>query len=289
MASGQTAGVSLPSGDKPVSRATLPNSRGMADKVLKASAVFWFLVAVSGQWFFVYYIAAFYGGPTLQGNFEAWDRNTLLIDGHIAGDPVGNWFFAAHALMAAVITFGGTLQLVPQIRKHAIAFHRWNGRLFILIAFAISLAGLYLTLIRGSTTTPLGIIGISLNGLLIMVFAAFALVYARARNIKAHRRWALRTFLVVNGVWFFRVGLFGWIIINQGPVGVGENFNGPFISIWSFANYLLPLAMLEAYLYAQERGGDTAKFTVAGLLFALTLVMAVGIFGAVMAIWLPYI
>ncbi len=46
-----------------------------------------------------------------------------------------------------------------------------------------------------------------------MIYAAsepMALRYALARNIDAHKRWAVRTFIVVSGVWFFRVGLMLW-------------------------------------------------------------------------------
>ena len=67
--------------------------------------------------------------------------------------------------------------------------------------------------------------------------------HARARNVAMHRRWALRTFVLVSGVWFFRVGMMLWIFLNGGPVGIGEKFDGPFIMFWSFANYLLPLAV----------------------------------------------
>jgi len=120
-----------------------------------------------------------------------------------------------------------------------------------------------------------------------MAFAVIALRYAIARDIDTHRRWALRTFLVVNGVWFFRVGLFSWISINQGPVGIGENFDGPFIVFWSFANYLLPLAVLEFYLRTQDRAGASGKFAMAAGLLVLTAAMGVGIFGAYMFFWRP--
>src|SRR5688572_11239905 len=82
---------------------------------LDAAARFWFLVTVVGQWAFRSYIFGFYGPPTLQGDFAAWNRNTHLIKGYVAGDTAGNLAFAAHALLAGVIAFGGTLQLVPQI------------------------------------------------------------------------------------------------------------------------------------------------------------------------------
>ncbi len=53
--------------------------QNVADTALKATAGFWFLVAAIGQWAFLYYIVAFYGPSTLQGNFEAWSKNTFLL------------------------------------------------------------------------------------------------------------------------------------------------------------------------------------------------------------------
>jgi hypothetical protein len=99
----------------------------VADTALKAAAEFWFLVAVIGQWAFLYYIVAFYGPSTFTGNFQAWTRNTFLRMSYVPGDTAGNLAFAAHALLAAVIAFGGAIQLIPQIRARAISVHRWIG------------------------------------------------------------------------------------------------------------------------------------------------------------------
>src|SRR5215469_16877837 len=75
--------------------------------------------------------------------FEAWNRNKNLTDGYIAGDAAGNLFFAAHVILALVLTFGGALQLVPKIRSRALAFHRWNGRVFLVAGVVATLGGLY--------------------------------------------------------------------------------------------------------------------------------------------------
>lgn len=259
---------------------------GLADRALTSAAVLWFLVAVAGQWLFVVYIIGFFGPPTLQGNFEAWNRNTFLPHGYVAGDTIGNLTLAAHVMMAAIITFGGTLQLIPQIRARAIWFHRWNGRLFVSIAFAISLAGLFLHAARG--TNLIGGIAIALNALLIMFCAGQALGYAIARDIETHRRWALRTFMVVNGVWFLRVGFAAWIVLTQGVV-IKPKFDFVFFIFWAFGNYLVPLAVLELYLRTEGRAGALSKVAVAALLIGLTAVMAVGIYGAYQIFWRPLI
>ena len=51
---------------------------------------------------------------------------------------------------------------------------------------------------------------------------------------------------MASGVWFFRVGLMLWVVVNQGPAGFDtETFRGPFLTFLSLAQSLLPLAILE--------------------------------------------
>ena len=258
----------------------------VADTALKAAATFWFLVAVTGQWIFAYYVASFYGGSAVQGDFEKW--NEVLPHGYIAGETMGNVAVATHLFLAVVIIVGGPLQLIPQIRTHARFFHHWNGRLYILTAFLISIAGLYMVWTRGTVGGLVGHISISINAILIMLCAALAWRYALARDFNTHRRWVLRLFLVVNGVWFFRIGLMFWLFLNNGPVGFDpETFQGPFLTFLGFAQYLLPLAVLELYLRTQDRASAPGRFAMASGLFVLTVAMGVGIFVATMGMWLP--
>ena len=258
----------------------------VADRALKIASRFWFVIAVAGQWMFAYYVAAFYGGSAVRGDLQAW--NKVMPHGHVPGDTMGNLAIAAHLFLAVIIIVGGPLQLIPQIRSHAPAFHRWNGRIYMPAVFLTSLAGLYMVWSRGTVGDTVQHLGITLDAILIMVFAVLALRYAIAREITTHRRWALRLFMVVNGVWFFRVGLMFWIAVNQGPAGFDpKTFTGPFLSFWSFADYLLPLAILELYLRTKERAGATGRFAMAVGLLVVTLAMGTGIVVAMMGMWLP--
>ena len=254
-------------------------------KFLNFSTKLWFIIAVIGQWLFVYYIAKSYGGKALNGNAEAWSEGT--IKGHVAGDDIGNAMFAFHLIFAIVLTIGGTLQLIPQIRQRALKFHRYNGRVFIFTAYVMSLGGLYLVWIRGAILSLNGGIAISLNAILILIFATLAIKTARKRNIKAHQKWALRAFIVVNGVWFFRVGFMAWILINQAPVGSTENLDGPFDLVWAYLNYLLPLLILELYLFARDHSAQRVKYFTAVVLILSSIITAVGIFGAYLMMWGP--
>ena len=75
----------------------------------------------------------------------------------------------SHLLLAAIIIIGGPLQIIPKVREYAPTFHRWNGRLYILTAFIISLSGLYMVWIRGSIGGMIQHISISINAFLIIL------------------------------------------------------------------------------------------------------------------------
>ena len=265
------------------------DANSVANTTLKAAAGLWFVVAVFGQWIFVFYIASFYGIASARGNVGVW--NKTLAQGWMPGNTIGNTALAAHLLFAALITLSGALQLIPKIRSRVPVFHRWNGRFYVVMALTMGVSGLYLLFsgrkVVGDFTQHLAF---GINGVLILLCAALAWRYAVARDFKTHRRWALRLFLVVSGVWFFRVGLMFWLLINKGPVGFDPaTFQGPFITFLSLAQYLLPLGVLEIYLRTQDRAGALGRFATGAGLFALTLVMGLGIVGATMTMWAPRI
>ena len=263
-------------------------TRDRSKTALTVAARFWFATAVIGQWIFVAYIMGFYGAAALRGDFEAW--NKVFPRGHIAGDTLGNFSIGFHLLLAVLITLGGQLQLVPQVRALAPALHRWNGRVFLVAVVSTSLVGLYLVWGRGGSSGDLmQHLGISLDAVMILLCASLAVRHAMAGNIATHRRWALRLFMVVNAVWFFRVGLMFWLLVNNGPVGFdAKSFTGPFLSFLSFADVLLPLAVLELYLRAQEGGSVIGRTVTAALVVTLTLAMAIGVCVATIGMWLPH-
>jgi Predicted membrane protein (DUF2306) len=256
-----------------------------ADAALKLAAKFWFAVVVAGQLVFAYYIAAYYGGSAIQGSWEKW--NKIFTHGHVPGDIVGNVAVGAHLLLAVIVTVCGPLQLIPQIRAYAPTLHRWNGRVYLLAAIVTSIAGLYMLFNRGILGSTAQHIAIGFNAVLILLFAGMALRYALARDFVTHRRWAMRLFIVVSGVWFFRIGLMLWLVVNKGPAGFDPvTFTGPFLYFISFANYLLPLAILEIYFYAKDKAGAQGRVAMAAGLFVLTIAMAAGILFATKFMWL---
>ena len=259
-----------------------------ARPALEASARLWWAVTALGQWLFSAYVAAHFGPLVLREGIDGL-KQAELANGFIPGDTVGNFAVTGHILLAAFIMSAGPLQLVPQIRSRFPAFHRVLGRTYLLSVVVSAIAGLSLIWTRPLFGPLINNIATSLDGVLIIVFAAIAVRYAIARDLSAHRRWALRLFMVASSVWFLRLGFKVWTFLTGG-IGIDDKtFSGPFVFAWHFGQYLLPLAVLELYLRARDSGSPAARLTVAAGLFVVTLLMGIGIFLMTTRTWLPRI
>lgn len=264
------------------------SSSTLPDRLLRGSGVVWFSTALIGQMAFVAFILIFYGVRTITGNFAGWNDKPL-IDGYVAGDGVGNLVFIIHVLLAAVVTLGGLMQLIPALRRRFPRLHRWTGRVFLVLAIIMAVSGGWLTLVRGTWLSEVSAAAILGDAVLILVFAVLAWRRARQRRFEAHRLWAMRAFMVVSGVWFLRVGLMGWIILNQGPVGMNRTLSGPADIVMVFGSYLIPLALLEVHVAAGRSRRMAPKILAAALTGIAALYTAVGVVGTVAFMWGPYL
>lgn len=257
-----------------------------SQRALRWAGVAWFTVAAIGQTAFIYFILAYYGPRTFSGQFERWNDKGL-ITGHVAGDEAGNAVFAAHVLLASVVTLGGLMQLIPALRSRWPKLHRWTGRSFLVIACFLALSGIWLVVVRGTYLSPISAVAILVNGALILMFATLAWREALKRRFETHRLWAMRTFMVVSGVWFLRVGIMGWILVNQGPAGMNKTMSGPADMVMTFGSYMIPLAVLELYFTAQRSRRPGLKILMTTVVALATLFTAAGVFGTITLMWLP--
>lgn len=257
------------------------------ETLLRRSGLAWFVVAATGQAAFIWMIVAHYGRNSLAGTPAGWNDKPL-IKGYVPGDDAGNLMFAVHVLLAAIVTLAGLLQLVPAIRQRMPVLHRWNGRLFVAIACIMALGGFWLTWVRHTYLSLVSAFAVSLNGGLILLCVTLAWWMASRRRFEDHRRWAMRAFLVVNGVWFLRVSLMAWVLMSGGGMGMNRTLSGPADIVIQFCAYLLPLVILQAYLLAQKSHRASVKVWVGALVWLMTVVTAVGITGAIAFMWGPF-
>ena len=264
--------------------AGLNSSRGLLSK----SVTSWLLVTLLGQWAFAFYILIAFAFPFVSGGIKAVDFSHM-ITGSIEGDSIGNTLLIAHLILAILISMGGVIQIVPWIRNNYPSFHRWNGRMFLTLGIMGALTGLYLTWGRGSRLSDLGAYGITLNGILIVVTSFFAWRYALAKRFDLHRRLAVHAFILINGVWTFRLYLMGWFVVNQGPNGNNGTLDGPADIFISYACYMLPMLVAELFFWAQRQKETYKVVSVSSVLILGTVVTAVGVVATSLLMWFPRI
>jgi len=273
---GTSAGSGVPA------LATLP--KGLA--ALRSGAAMWWVVAIAGHFIFGVYIIGTYGMATLHANTAAWNR--VWPTGYVPGKPLGNLVVAVHVLLAAAVMFCGPLQLVPALRRRAPWFHRWNGRVYATVAIIVGLAGLLMMAEDRSFVGASQNGSVAINGVLLLICASLAWRRARERDFVAHRRWALRLFVLAAGVWFFRIGLSAWIAINGGIAGFDpRTMQGPALFALAAGEWIVPLLALEAYFRVEKARSATGRYIVAALLMLLAAATGYAVYRATIGMWLP--
>ena len=259
-----------------------------ADKVLNGTVKSWVAIALLGQWLFASYIFILYAMPALAGAPELVSKLSPVtgMKKDIGGDLT---VLFAHILPAIIMALSGLLQLFPAIRKRFPAFHRWNGRVFFVLGVTGAFTGMYLSWVAGLRLSDTGALGISLNGMLIPVFIALAWYTAVTKRFAAHQRFAIHSFILVNGVWFFRLYLMGWYVINQGPNGNSKHIDGPADIALSFLCYLVPMLLAELVFYAKRSRHVEIKWSVAVFALAGLAFTVIGVGAASMMMWWPRI
>ena len=260
----------------------MPNGK----KALNFSVKSWFVIALAGQWAFAFYILTIYLLTAIFGlNVTDFSPAPNLKS---ANDTV-YWIYFGHTVPAIYLSLFGLFQLVPSIRAKYKSFHRWNGRIFLILGMTGALTGLFLQWSKGLETNTLASLGISVNGLLILVAGYFTWHYAVNKQITRHKRWAIHAFILVNGVWTFRLYLMGWYMVNQGPNGNTPNIDGPMDIFLSFACYLLPMAIAEMYFWIVKQRSNNKIWLGTLIMTTGAVISLIGVVAAVMVMWLPRI
>ena len=268
-------------------RAASPDALTRARRRLGTAAATWFVAAMAGQWAFVAFILLYFTPPLLHGDPLAMNTKPH-VTGWAPGDTAGNLQFVLHVFLGALVTASGILQMVPALRQRWPALHRWNGRVFMATAVLASLGGFYLTWVRGSILNLPSALSTTLNGLLILVFVAFAWRFALQHDFARHRRNALRAWVLVNGVWFLRIAIM-LAGLGLAPLGVEIGYDGAVFLGVSYASWIIPLALVQLYLAAEASPTPALPRFTAGLLFVLAALTAAGSVAAMAFMWGPYL
>ncbi|GAO45445.1 hypothetical protein FPE01S_05_01400 [Flavihumibacter petaseus NBRC 106054] len=207
-----------------------------------------------------------------------------------ADRPVINALFALHVLIAGIVSLIGPLQFVPAIRNRTPGLHRLMGRVYVFAALLIGLDGLGLIWRKDSGKDLFQAVVISLNALIIIGCAWLVWRNAVKRKIADHNRWAVHLLLAMSGVWFFRVFLMLWLVVNGGPAGFDPyTFSGPALNVLSIVTYLLPQLIAVWYFRVKISDGMFYRQVFGYSVFLVSAAMSIGLLAAVKGLWLRVI
>lgn len=269
-------------------KTTLESESLSAKRCLEMAIKSWIAVVFVGQWMFAFYILAQFALPLLTGQLDE-SQYSHMIKGYVNGDHVYNAVLLLHVIPVFAVSLSASFQLVPYVRNHYPRFHRFNGRFFLAWGIVGALSGLYMQWFGGARLSNVGSLGVTLNGILILVAVVLAWRTALQKQFVLHRRYAVHAFILINGVWTFRLYLMGWFLVNQGPLGNSQQIDGPADIALSFACYLLPMAIAELAFWAERRSKSPITWLAAvGVSFGAMMTL-IGVVAATLGMWGPRI
>jgi len=160
-----------------------------------------------------------------------------------------------HVISGCVMIFGGTLQIIPQIRQRWPKFHRINGYI-IYVAGIISGVGAF-----GTSLYAFGGPAVTLSGLLVSLYWILTIVMGYVRiiqkNIQGHREWMIRFYTLAYAIIFMRVvviicsNVVGWSL----PASLGAGIP---------ATWLFFILCAEFYIASTRSKSIPAQMTING-------------------------
>jgi hypothetical protein len=197
------------------------------------------------------YILGFYFVSFFLGNLDNWNLGLLpgLYDKENTRSTFG---MGLHFAAGGLILVLGCIQLVDQVRLKFPQLHRYIGRIYVVSSLMTAIGGILFIIFKGCVGGLWMDIGFGLYGLLMFISALMTWKYAIGGNIKQHREWALRLFVLAIGSWLYRIES-GVIRIFIGNWGHTPDFQGTTDIFMNFFFYLPNLLVVELYMKLKWR------------------------------------
>ena len=126
-----------------------------------------------------------------------------------------NWVIV-HVVFGILAVLLGPFQFIPAIRNNYLNVHRWMGRTYLTSTMIGGIAGLYMASTSQVNYTYQS--GLTSLALIWITAGTMAYIAIRNLNIKQHREWMIRSYVITFGFTAFRLmdDLLGKAIPDQG-------------------------------------------------------------------------
>lgn len=203
------------------------------------------IIVWSSALLFGLYILTFYVAAFEQDEMMKWNENLPGL--YQADEPVATSGIGVHFAAGGLILILGSIQLIGSLRQRFPTFHRWVGRIYVSACLLTAIGGLIFIVINGTIGGIVMDIGFGLYGILMIVSAIQAFLYARTGSFQQHRAWAIRLYTLAIGSWLYRMDYGFWAILAD-SAGHSDNFQGPFDYVMDFFFYIPSLMVAEVFI-----------------------------------------
>lgn len=183
---------------------------------------------------------------------------TTLPDHRLFTAPLPNALIFAHMIAGAALTLLAPLQLIAWTRARHPAVHRRMGYVTLAAAGITGIGGLGYIALNGTVGGPPMSAGFALYGALVLLAGSQAVRHARARNLAAHRDWALRLAVLAMGSFLYRVHYGLWYWATDGLWSETDGFTGAF-DLFNVAGFYLPYLIILELILRRRRHGSAAR------------------------------
>ena len=128
-------------------------------------------------------------------------REAFEFDGWFAAHPVLTFL---HVLLGSIFLILSPFQFSSRLRNRYVRFHRWSGRVLVLVALPVGLSGLVLAALF-PYGGPAAASAAFVAGAFFLVALTQAFLAIRRRDVARHREWMIRVFSIGLGIATVRI------------------------------------------------------------------------------------
>jgi len=233
------------------------------------------------------YIIAYYGRSYANGDLGAWNTG-MLPNLYDSKHPNATRGIGLHFVAGGIILMLGSIQLIDWIRLHYLHFHRWLGRLYVLVCVLTAIGGLTYIFIKGTIGGIVMNIGFSGYGFAMLLSAILTIRYARSRQLEKHRAWAIRLYALAIGSWLYRM-YYGFTFF-AGLRWHQADFQGTFDYIMNFFFWVPNLMVAEFFIRSSvQKFPGWFQMTGSVILLAATTFIGLATYNITKFAWGPAI
>jgi len=178
-------------------------------------------------------------------NYFPPNFDSLFLQGRESTFPgVYSWAFYIHIFSVPFVLLNGLILLNESIRRRFSAWHRWLGRVQVVVLLALVLPSSAVMACNAFGGWPAGSSFLTLSAAT-AACAIIGVAYARHHRFDHHRRWMLRCYVLICSAVTLRL-----ISGAAGLIGVPSPEAAYIIAAW--VSWLIPLAVFEITQHRQN-------------------------------------